>query len=260
MNSTEDPITQIERLDRDLFTWIESQSSPMDRTAFLALQRATAACFGRYSYLEIGSYLGGTIVPHLLDPRCEAVFSIDPRPDVVPDDREGGTTFSYAGITAQTMLDGLRKIAPASVGKIRCFDSDAAQVDVAALHPRPRLALIDGEHTVQAVLADFDFCLRAITPDGAILFHDANIIYPALEKAVARLRAERRPFVELVFDGTVFALCFSPELVQQDPHLRSVRDHGRRLRQVALKERIRRFTPAPVLRLWKRLRGPDAAA
>ena len=67
--------TMIERLDPAIFA-IESQTSLDDRVA------AAPAAFIRrhdtgYCYLETGSHLGGSLLPHLADPHCACAVSID---------------------------------------------------------------------------------------------------------------------------------------------------------------------------------------
>jgi hypothetical protein len=88
-------IQRIEELSVDLFDGIPSQTSLADRRSLLAVQRATARRHPEYAYLEIGSHLGGSIQPYLLDPRCSAISSIDPRPSEQPDDRSPGFVVRY---------------------------------------------------------------------------------------------------------------------------------------------------------------------
>lgn len=64
---------RINNLDISLFNQIQSQTSKDDRLSLLAIQRATAKKHGYYSYLEIGSHLGGTIQPYLLDTLCSSI-------------------------------------------------------------------------------------------------------------------------------------------------------------------------------------------
>ena len=77
------------------FNKIESQSTKGDKRALLAIQRTTRNRFSTYTYLDIGSHLGGPIQPHLLDPRCETIYSIDTRPESHPDDRVEGYYCKY---------------------------------------------------------------------------------------------------------------------------------------------------------------------
>src|SRR2546427_12016163 len=72
--------SQIGRLDVGLFQWILSQSTENDRRALLAIQLAFRERQSSYVYLEIGSYKGGSLQPHVLDPRRGQIHSIDLRP------------------------------------------------------------------------------------------------------------------------------------------------------------------------------------
>ena len=71
---------RIRRLDLSLFEQIESESSERDQLSWLAIQRIIRTRVKGYTYLEIGSHLGGSIQQHFLDPACRSIYSIDPRP------------------------------------------------------------------------------------------------------------------------------------------------------------------------------------
>jgi len=79
----------ITELDTSIFQ-IESQTSIDDRRSLLAIQNAVRQWKPKYSYLECGSHFGGSLLPHVLDPRCELAYSIDTRPQTVPDDAVSG--------------------------------------------------------------------------------------------------------------------------------------------------------------------------
>ncbi len=57
--------------DPNVFSKVHSQSSVSDRIAFLEIQNFVASRVGDYVYLETGSFLGGTLVPHCADARCQ---------------------------------------------------------------------------------------------------------------------------------------------------------------------------------------------
>ena len=101
---------RIARLDLSLFDQIESQTSALDRRSLLACQLAIRSLKGSYVYLEIGSYLGGSLVPHLLDERCEHIFSIDKRQRRPPDAR--GCPYEYADNSTSRMLENLEASVP----------------------------------------------------------------------------------------------------------------------------------------------------
>lgn len=75
-----DWIERINKLDLSLYNSILSSTSTGCKRSLLAVQRVTAKKHKKYAYLEIGSHLGGTIQPHLVDDRCRRIYSIDPRP------------------------------------------------------------------------------------------------------------------------------------------------------------------------------------
>jgi hypothetical protein len=171
---------RIDALDLSLFERIPTQSSNGDRQSWLAVQRSLRRPSG-YIYLETGSHLGGSIQQHLLDPLCRRIVSIDPRPLEQPDDR--GKNFAYAGNSTARMLENLRDIEPNQVSKIVCFDKDASDVHSSDIPEPPSFCFIDGEHTRAAALSDFEFCLGVCSPDAAICFHDAHVVFEALRSA-----------------------------------------------------------------------------
>ncbi len=227
MGDAGDVIDRVDRLDTGLFEAIPSQTSQRDRRSLLAIQRAAARRFGRFAYLEIGSHLGGSIQPYLLDPRCEAITSIDARPVSQPDDRAPGCVVGYEGNSTERMLDLLRALAPDRVDRVRCFDAEAANVDPNRIEPRPHVAFIDGEHTRRAVLSDFAFCRRVLAPGGTIVFDDFPIVYPAVLEIRRKLRRTGERFSTARLEGKGFAVFFDEDLVRSDPFLARCRVRSR---------------------------------
>lgn len=218
---------RVARLDTGLFDAIPSQTSQKDRRSLLAVQRSTARRFGRYAYLEIGSHLGGSIQPHLLDPRCEAIYSIDARPFRQPDDRAAGYIVANDGNSTERMLGLLRDLAPAAIGKVVCFDLDASRVDPSRITPPPRIAFIDGEHTRRAVLSDFAFSRGVLAPGGTVLFDDLPIVYPAVLEICRSLRRAGERFTTARLERKIFAIFFDEDLVRADPFLDRCRKASR---------------------------------
>ena len=191
----------IENLDLSIFH-LPSQTSDNDRISLLHLQRLVRNWKPGYSYLEIGSYQGGTLLPHLLDPSCELAVSIDKRPDAQPDER--AQFYSYQGFTTQRMLQGLRLYVPFSgLKKLATFDADMADVSPFAIGAKLDLALIDGEHTNVAVFSDFLSLLPALKDDALIAFHDFNLINDAVKNIQSHLQ----------FSGIAQRLFVLPDLV-----------------------------------------------
>ena len=150
---------------------IESLTTDLDKRSLLACQLAVRNLRSSYVYLEIGSHLGGSLQTHVLDDRCEHIFSIDKRPTRQPDER--GQDDQYPDNSTDRMLDNLKRVSPNALHKISCFDDDAANIDPALISPKPQICFIDGEHTDRACVSDAEFCLKVIDRDGLLVFHDA---------------------------------------------------------------------------------------
>ncbi len=245
-------IEQVEFLDLSLFEKIGSETSTEDRRSLLAVQRATTRRHKRYVYLEIGSHLGGSIQPHLVDPRCSRIYSIDPRPSQQLDDRRELRVCNYENNSTERMIELLRVIAPNEVSKIQCFDKDASELDPSQLMDRPQIALIDGEHTEKAALSDFRFCNKVINNDGTIVFHDFGIIFPAIRKICNALDEKNLKYIPLKLEGSVFAIFFDAETVRSDPYLMSLYIlHKNLLLYYPLIHRLKRILPISV---WLKLK------
>ena len=193
-------------LDLELFARIPAQLTDADRRSLLAVQHALRERIPHYTYLEIGSHLGGSIQPHLLDERCGRIYSIDKRPLAVADER--GYKVPYPENSTAHMLKLLREVNPQADERIICFDADASGVDPAAIAPSPHLCLIDGEHTDRAATADYAFCRKVMGEHGVVLFHDGNIIYSALAGILESLGSEGTPFHAYALPSSVFVIEF----------------------------------------------------
>lgn len=79
MPTAEQAMGMIETLDIAVFQ-VKTESTLSDRKSFLRVQNFARSAFGHYVYLEVGSHIGGSLFPHLIDPACEAAISVDPRP------------------------------------------------------------------------------------------------------------------------------------------------------------------------------------
>lgn len=241
-------VRAVDDLDTSLFSRVLSQTSAEERRTLLAVQRAVARRYGDYTYLEIGSYLGGSLQPHVADSRCVRIFSVDPRPDCPSDDRTPGQGVTYAGNSKQRMLDNLTAIDAAQVSKIVCLDCDANDVPIEKLTPAPHVAFIDGEHTYAAVMSDFGFCVRAIHRDGVILFHDFGAIHTAILEICRALTRERRRYVPLRMDGSIFGIFFDPSLLTSDPYLAALAErYGHLWPRYVMRTRLRQWLPEAVV-------------
>ncbi len=244
---------RIAGLDLSLFAAIESQSDDGDKLSWLALQRAARRETGDYIYLEIGSHLGGSIQPYLLDPRCRKILSIDKRPSEQPDDR--GQSFRYEDNSTARMLANLRALDPAQVAKVVCFDSDARHIDLARFPERPDLCFIDGEHTKSEVISDFDFCVRVCSPRATLYFHDDWVIYPALAYILRTLAKQGRPFTALKLQGSTFAISLGESSIPADELVGKVALDGRRfLRRMRARRLLKAVVPSALTPIARRLR------
>jgi hypothetical protein len=254
MNPPLDFERRIEGLDLSLFAAIDSQSDDGDKRSWLALQRMVRRSNESYAYLEIGSFLGGSLQPYVLDSRCRKILSIDARPAEQPDDR--GQWFRYEDNSTARMLANLRAVDPDQVSKIVCFDSDARDIDPARLADRPDLCFIDGEHTERAVLSDFDFCLRVCAPRAILFFHDDWVIYPALARILGSLRARGKPFAAFKLQGSTFAIALGATSTPEDEFIRETAEEGRRfIRRMRARRLLQRSIPLRLRPIARRLRG-----
>jgi Methyltransferase domain len=168
---------------------IESQTSLNDKLCLLGGMRL-ARRSGSYSYLEVGSFRGGSLTPFLMDPACASVVSIDDRGRIQPDER--GISFDYSDITTQSMLDELHRH-DLNTDKLRTFDGSIHRIediDSSSID----LALIDGEHTDEACFRDFLWTLPLVKQNSIVLFHDSTLVYKALRLIMLYLDKEGRKY------------------------------------------------------------------
>jgi hypothetical protein len=206
-------VARLEELDITLFDDVFAHLRFADRRSLLALHLACREVYRSFSYLEIGSHLGGSLQALVRDPACVSIVSIDPRIPDAPDER--GRPSRYEENTTANMLSGLGAIPGADVTKIRAFDATVETLDAHDLGTgRPVFCFVDGEHTDEAVRRDADFCLDAMNRAGCVAFHDAEIVHRGIKRFVDDLEAERTPF-------SAYLLPYSTFVVEVgDPQLR----------------------------------------
>jgi len=243
----------ITNLDLKLFEKIESQSVDEDKKSLLACQFAARELKPNYNYLEIGSYLGGSIQPHLLDEKCSKIYSIDKRPHTQPDSR--GVDYVYLNNSTARMLNLLKEVAPEQTDKITTIDGETSKIDPAKVSDKIQLCFIDGEHTDEAVFSDFKFCLDVLDDSGAILFHDAEITYNGianciryLEENNIKFRAYNLPAIVFVIEINDFPLHKSPPLTE-----RLFNNHVGYLFSLQFNDYYRQFANKSPFRLYRRL-------
>jgi hypothetical protein len=194
--------TAIDSLDLKLFQAIPSQSSDEDKQSLLAVQLAVRELCPDYNYLEVGSYIGGSIQSHLLDDSCARIISIDKRPDSQPDER--GVDFLYNNNSTKRMLDNLSALGP--LDKITTIDRGTDDIDPSEIAVPVDLCFVDGEHTDRAVFADFKFCLKVLNTTGAIVFDDAQIAYNGIAECVDHLEEQGVAFKAYALPNKIFVI------------------------------------------------------
>jgi len=242
----------ISNLDLKIFEKIKTQLTDNDKQTLLGCQFAVRNLLPNYNYLEIGSYLGGSIQPHLLDEKCARVYSIDKRPLRQPDER--GVDYIYLNNSTARMLELLSEIA--LTDKIKTIDGDTRrEVKPSQIEEKIQMCFIDGEHTDEAVLSDFKFCLEVLDENGAILFHDSAINYNAIANCVKYLkdnqikfRANSLPDAVFVVEIGDFPLHRSPPIME-----RLLNNHVGFIFQMQYNDYYRQFINKKPFQLYRRL-------
>ena len=200
---TNDFEPRLASLDIALFQHVLSQMPEEDQRTLLALQAAVRTRHRQFVYLEIGSYKGGSLQSFVVDGCCRKIISIDPR---LSEYRDARGPHPYPENTTTKMIEALAEIPGADVRKIQSIEAGTDTIQPEAIQPRPHFCLIDGEHTNEAVLRDARFCLSVAEPDGCIAFHDANLIYGALDLFIKELEQSGRAFRPYILPETIFVI------------------------------------------------------
>jgi hypothetical protein len=197
---------------------VKSQTKPEDKASLLAVQRLVREHIDGYDYLEVGSHLGGTLTPHLMDPRCRSVVSIDARPASQPDVR--GRAFDYENNSSARMIALIRESArEADLGKLVTLDMDASLVPADAVRNAPDLVFIDGEHTNTAVFRDFLNTHRFAPASCLFAFHDSNLIFDGLQNIEALLAHQGVAHASWFLPLNVFVIAIGEFVGRAEPRL-----------------------------------------
>jgi hypothetical protein len=158
---------------------VPTSTTPGDKTTLLQMQNLVRTKVPSYIFLEIGSYRGGALVPHLLDKECARVISIDKRPPSTPDSR--AISFAYEGVTTAQMRGIIAPHVPSDAfDKLITLDADVSEIERTAVDGAVDFAFIDGEHTNTACFSDFLGVYPFLAEDSVTCFHDANLVMDAL--------------------------------------------------------------------------------
>lgn len=218
MTAFDQSLTQ---LDPVLFRHIDSQTTDADKRALLALQLAGRSRLNRpYRYLEIGSHLGGSLQPYVVDPLCESIISIDPRPTCFADER--GLALNYTDNSTERMLANLRQIPGARLDHVQTIDRHVKDIAPSSLNVQPDLCFVDGEHTDAAALEDARFCAEVVHPEGCIFFHDANIVYRGIARFMEELTARGKKFQAFILPDSVFVVDFGQVPAKENAQVRAL--------------------------------------
>lgn len=155
---------------------IQSQTSETDKDFIFRMKNIFGALQRPYDYVEIGSFMGGSLTPFLFDSYCLSVLSIDDRGHAIKDER--GINVDYTPITSQAMRDNLTKH---GVPTTKLTTYDYSIETLASVERRYDLAFIDGEHTDLACFRDFLYVLPLLKSDAIVMFHDSSLVYKALQ-------------------------------------------------------------------------------
>ncbi len=168
---------------------IQSQTSDSDKAFLLGAMDVVRSFGSAYDYLEIGSFLGGSLAPFLRDTACRSIVSIDDRGKVLPDER--GISFDYGGVTAGTMLNKLQE-AGLDTAKLQTFDGAIENWKPGTA--RFDLAFIDGEHTDVACFRDCLWTLPVLKENAVLMFHDSTLIHKAIRLLLVYLGKQGADF------------------------------------------------------------------
>lgn len=234
----------------ELYEAVPSQSSKKDRTAFLELQSIVRAEFSPYVYLEIGSFLGGTLTPFCLDEACRTIYSIDARVLTAPN--EAATELSnYGEHSSLAMRERLTAATGFDDKKLICFDCDARNVPQEKIDQKVNLVLIDGEHTNSAVVSDFNAVKEFLAPDAVIAFHDYSCVADGVSEISRCVDKMAANALKLKLDGEVYAIFLNSDIARRSGYVRRCIVNWRWFR---LKRLIKRFVPGVGLRVCRSIR------
>jgi predicted O-methyltransferase YrrM len=172
-----------------------------EKTAFIKIVRLLAHV-KYFRYIEIGSYLGGSLAPLLAEDRCSKVLSIDKRGRIQLDQR--GQVFDYTSVTEDDMIKNLVS-SGFSLDKLKCFDGSIEEFQFPT-NEKYDFLFIDGEHTNAAVFRDFIYAFRILAENSVILFDDSNLVFDGIQNCKSFLDFNHVKYRFLYIKDTRFML------------------------------------------------------
>jgi hypothetical protein len=246
--------TLLNDLDLKLFEKVESLLTQNDKKSLLACQKGVRELLPEYTYLEIGSYMGGSLQPYVQDTHCRRIYSVDKRPPIAPD--VSGFDRKYKNNTTETMLNNLREVSVEGTEKVICLEGDVNDIDPGRVEEKPQLCFVDGEHTDEAAMRDFKFCLEVMADNGAVMFHDSAIIYNALWDIIDIVKQKGIKFRAYNIADYVFVLELGDFPLHQSESIREMLldNHVGYLNSMQYTEPYRKFTMKPVFRFVRAIK------
>lgn len=169
---------------------------------------------GPYNYVEIGSFRGRSLLPHVWDDDCEHALSIDLRPSFTPDERS--PIDYYDEVSAESMMAAIARHVPKkNLKKVECLTADAREIGSRKGTAKFDLALIDGEHTNEAAFSDFIHLLPEMKDECVVIFDDTHIVFSAVANAITLLESQGRPHKALFMKGSLTILLIGDKFVDR---------------------------------------------
>jgi hypothetical protein len=206
--------SQLNELDVGLLEEIESQTSADDKRSLLALHLACRRAYGQFRWLEIGSHLGGSLQALVRDPACVRIDSIDPRPELLGDERMSPQR--YPDNSTARMLELLGRLPEADLEKLHTYEAGTPELNGSDFSPA-HVCFIDGEHTDDACAQDARFCQEVIRGEGLILFHDVGVIYRAVAEFAEQLSTDGLESRVAYLPDSLFAIEVGGGALLEDP-------------------------------------------
>ena len=182
-------MTNSSEVDLSKYFPIPSQTSDEDKVFLLLAIQLLKDQLKSFRYLEIGSFLGGSLAPFLMEDACSSILSIDDRNRNMPDER--GALYDYTGVSNDTMIENIHSH-KLSTDKLSVFDGSSNEIPLQ--ENKFDFAFIDGEHTDEATFRDFVHVLPLLNNDSIVTFHDSTMIYKAIKMVAILLTQQKVPF------------------------------------------------------------------
>lgn len=181
---------------------INSQTSKNDKKIILKIIELLKKNKKKFNYLEIGSFLGGSLTPYLLDDTCKYIVSIDKRNQKQDDERS--KDYSYEHISEFDMIKKLKQN-NLNTDKLKTFNGDVRNFKT---NTKFDIAFIDGIHTDINTFSDFLNVEKKTYRDSIILFHDSSIIFKSISMIKLLLENKVCNFKLIKFKGSEITAIF----------------------------------------------------